>query len=57
MSRVGAGDALLAGFLAAWYADGGQEDCLREAVAAGAASMLELGAGNFEPGEAQLEAA
>jgi 1-phosphofructokinase/tagatose 6-phosphate kinase len=52
VSRVGAGDALLAGFLAAWYAGRGHEECLREAVAAGAASVLELGAGNFDPREA-----
>jgi 1-phosphofructokinase family hexose kinase len=52
VSRVGAGDGLLAGYLAGWYAERGQEDSLREAVAVGAASVLELGAGNFDPREA-----
>jgi 1-phosphofructokinase/tagatose 6-phosphate kinase len=52
ISRVGGGDALLAGFIAAWEAHRGQEASLREAVAVGAASVLELGAGNFDPREA-----
>jgi 1-phosphofructokinase family hexose kinase len=52
VSRVGAGDVLLASFVAAWAAGRGHEECLREAVAAGAASVLELGAGRFDPREA-----
>jgi 1-phosphofructokinase/tagatose 6-phosphate kinase len=52
VSRVGAGDALLAGFAAAWVGGRGREESLREAVAAGAASVLELGAGRFDPREA-----
>ena len=52
VSRVGAGDTLLGGFAAAWVAGRGREESLREAVAAGAASVLELGAGRFDPREA-----
>jgi fructose-1-phosphate kinase PfkB-like protein len=52
VSRVGGGDVLLAGFIAGWEATRGHEEALREAVAAGAASVLELGAGNFDPREA-----
>ncbi|HEX4521538.1 MAG TPA: 1-phosphofructokinase family hexose kinase [Gaiellaceae bacterium] len=52
VSRVGAGDVLLAAFVAAWVAGRNHEECLREAVAAGAASVLELGAGRFDPREA-----
>ena len=49
VSTVGAGDSLLAGFLAAHVAGRSQEDALRAGVAAGAASTLELGAGLFDP--------
>jgi 1-phosphofructokinase/tagatose 6-phosphate kinase len=52
LSAVGAGDVLLAGFLAARYEERPVEEALRTAVAAGAASTLELGAGRFEPREA-----
>ena len=52
VSAVGSGDVLLAAFLAARLADRSLEDSLRHAVAAGAASTLELGAGRFEPREA-----
>jgi 1-phosphofructokinase family hexose kinase len=52
VSAVGSGDVLLAAFLAARVADRGLEDSLRQAVAAGAASTLEVGAGRFEPREA-----
>jgi 1-phosphofructokinase family hexose kinase len=52
VSRVGSGDTLLAAFVAAWEAGRGHEEALREGVAAGAASTLELGAGRFEPREA-----
>jgi 1-phosphofructokinase family hexose kinase len=48
ISTVGSGDVLLAGFLAARYSDKPLEDALRSAVAAGAASTLEIGAGRFD---------
>jgi 1-phosphofructokinase family hexose kinase len=58
VSRVGAGDTLLAAFVGAWRAGRGREESLREAVAAGAASVLELGAGRFDPRQAhRLQAA
>jgi len=49
VSAVGAGDVLLAAFIGARAAGKGPEDALRSAVATGAASTLELGAGRFEP--------
>ena len=49
VSVVGAGDVLLAGFLAARHAGRSNEEALRAAVAAGAASTLEVGAGVFDP--------
>ena len=52
VSAVGSGDVLLAGFIAARLEDRTDEEGLRAAVAAGAASTLELGAGRFEPREA-----
>jgi 1-phosphofructokinase family hexose kinase len=52
VSSVGSGDVLLAGFLAARYADKPIEDALRAAVGAGAAATLEVGAGRFDPREA-----
>ncbi len=52
VSRVGSGDTLLAAYAAAWVAGRSQEEALREAVASGAASTLELGAGRFDPREA-----
>jgi 1-phosphofructokinase family hexose kinase len=52
VSTVGAGDTLLAAFVAAHLARRSQEDALRAGVAAGAASTLELGAGIFEPRQA-----
>jgi fructose-1-phosphate kinase PfkB-like protein len=52
VSTVGAGDTLLAAYLAAYVAGRSQEDALRAGVAAGAASTLELGAGIFEPRQA-----
>jgi 1-phosphofructokinase/tagatose 6-phosphate kinase len=51
ISAVGAGDVLLAAFLAARLGDRTTEDALRSAVAAAAASTLEVGAGRFEPRE------
>jgi 1-phosphofructokinase/tagatose 6-phosphate kinase len=52
VSKVGSGDTLLAAFLAARSAGRPVEDQLRAAVAAGAASTLELGAGRFDPRQA-----
>jgi len=49
VSVVGAGDVLLAQFLAAQLAGATTEEALRLAVAAGAASTLEVGAGRFDP--------
>ena len=49
ISTVGAGDVLLAQFIAAQLAGKPVAEALRLAVAAGAASTLEVGAGRFEP--------
>jgi fructose-1-phosphate kinase PfkB-like protein len=53
VSMVGAGDALLAQFLASHLVGASPEEALRAAVAAGAASVLEVGAGRFDPAEAR----
>jgi 1-phosphofructokinase/tagatose 6-phosphate kinase len=52
VSDIGAGDALLAGFLAARAQGRTLEEALRAAVAVGAASTLEIGAGRFDPRQA-----
>jgi 1-phosphofructokinase family hexose kinase len=52
VSAVGSGDVLLAGFLAARHAGRSNVESLRAAVAAGAASTLEVGAGSFDPRQA-----
>jgi 1-phosphofructokinase/tagatose 6-phosphate kinase len=52
ISPVGAGDVLLAGFVAALAAGRSAEDALCLAVGAGTASTLEVGAGRFDPREA-----
>jgi len=52
VSAVGAGDVLLAAFLGARYAQRPVAEALASAVAAGAASTLEVGAGRFDPREA-----
>jgi 1-phosphofructokinase family hexose kinase len=52
VSVVGAGDVLLAQFLAARLEGRSLDEALRLAVGAGAASVLEVGAGRFEPREA-----
>jgi 1-phosphofructokinase len=57
ISTVGAGDALLAGFLAARRRDGLPEDALRQAVACGTASTLVPGAGVFDPREVKRQVA
>ena len=52
ISTVGAGDVLLAQFIAAHMAGKPAEEALKVAVAAGAASTLEVGAGRFDPRDA-----
>jgi 1-phosphofructokinase/tagatose 6-phosphate kinase len=49
VSAVGSGDVLLAAYLAARLAGRSHDESLRAAVAAGAASTLEIGAGRFDP--------
>jgi len=49
VSAVGSGDVLLAAFIAARGAGRSPEEALRAAVAAGAASTLDVGAGRFDP--------
>jgi fructose-1-phosphate kinase PfkB-like protein len=51
-SVVGAGDVLLAQWIVARGEGRSVEESLRLAVAAGAASVLEIGAGRFDPKEA-----
>jgi 1-phosphofructokinase family hexose kinase len=51
VSAVGSGDTLLAGFIAARVEGRATEEALRHAVAAGAVSTLEVGAGRFQPRE------
>jgi 1-phosphofructokinase/tagatose 6-phosphate kinase len=52
VSAVGSGDVLLAAFVVSKLDGRTDEESLRSAVAAGAASTLEIGAGRFEPREA-----
>ena len=52
VSIVGSGDVLLSGYLAARDAGKPIDDALRSAVGAGAAATLEVGAGRFDPREA-----
>ena len=52
VSTVGAGDVLTAAFLAAELQGRSFGDALRASVAAASASTLEVGAGRFEPREA-----
>jgi fructose-1-phosphate kinase PfkB-like protein len=52
VSTVGAGDVLLAGFLAAQFFGRPLDEAVRAAVAAAAASTLEVGAGRFDVREA-----
>ncbi len=52
VSVLGAGDALLAQYLAATLEGRPVDEALRLAVGAGAASVLEVGAGRFDPREA-----
>ncbi|HET7571512.1 MAG TPA: 1-phosphofructokinase family hexose kinase [Gaiellaceae bacterium] len=57
VASVGAGDVLLAGFLGERFNNRSVEDALRTAVGCAAASVLELGAGRFDPREASRLAA
>jgi 1-phosphofructokinase/tagatose 6-phosphate kinase len=52
VSKVGSGDALVAGFLAARLAGKPIDESIRAGVATGAASVLEVGAGRFDVREA-----
>ena len=49
VASVGAGDAFLAGYVAARYNGSSPEECLRYAVACGAESTQRLGAGLIDP--------
>jgi fructose-1-phosphate kinase PfkB-like protein len=57
VSGVGSGDVLLAQFLAAIGDERAPDDAIRAAVAAGAASVREVGAGRFDPASAATLAA
>jgi 1-phosphofructokinase/tagatose 6-phosphate kinase len=48
-SRIGSGDAFLAGYVAARYSGRQPVDCLRYGVACGAESTQHIGAGILEP--------
>ena len=48
-SRIGSGDAFLAGYVAARYAGASPVDCLRRGVACGAESIQHFGAGVVDP--------
>ena len=50
VATVGAGDAFLAGYIAARYAGASPAECLRQGVACGAESTQRLGAGLVDPG-------
>ena len=49
-SRIGSGDAFLAGYVASRYAGRPPVDCLRYGVACGAESVQHFGAGTVDPG-------
>jgi 1-phosphofructokinase/tagatose 6-phosphate kinase len=57
IAAVGAGDVLLAGFLAARFNGRPLDESLRQGVGCAAASVLELGAGRFDVREASRLAA
>jgi 1-phosphofructokinase family hexose kinase len=57
VSTVGAGDVLLAAFLAARAEGRSSDEALRAAVASGAAATLEVGAGRLDPRQAARLAA
>jgi len=49
VAPAGAGDAMLAGYLAARIAEAPLEEAVRSAVATGAAATLQVGGGRFDP--------
>jgi 1-phosphofructokinase/tagatose 6-phosphate kinase len=49
-SRIGSGDAFLAGYVAARYTGQTPVECLRYGVACGAESIHHFGAGVLDPG-------
>jgi 1-phosphofructokinase family hexose kinase len=53
ISKIGAGDAFLAGYVAGLYDGWSAEDCLRFATACGAESVRHVGAGIIDPREAE----
>jgi len=53
ISKVGSGDAFIAGYVAARYNGGSPDACLRFGVACGAESTRHLGAGEVEPSEVE----
>jgi 1-phosphofructokinase family hexose kinase len=57
IAKAGAGDALLAAYVAERAAERSPEDALRAAVATGAAATMEIGGGRFDPREAARLAA
>ena len=57
VASVGAGDVLLAGFLAARFEGRPFDEALRQGVGCAAASVVELGPGRFDPREAARLAA
>ena len=52
-SRIGSGDAFLAGYVAARYGGQPPVDCLRYGVACGAESTQHIGAGVLEPAKVE----
>jgi 1-phosphofructokinase/tagatose 6-phosphate kinase len=52
-SRIGSGDAFLAGYVASHYAGRSAVDCLRFGVACGAESTQHIGAGIVEPAKVE----
>ena len=57
LAPAGAGDSMLAGYLAARVNERSPEDALRTAVATGAAATLAVGGGRFDPREVSRLAA
>ena len=51
VSRIGAGDVFLAGYVSCLYGGGGVEECIRFGVACGAESVAHFGAGVINPRE------
>lgn len=57
IAPVGAGDVLLGGYLSERFNGAGVADALRTAIGCAAASVTALGAGRFDPKDAQQLAA